>query len=278
MLNSGQNAGHQTAGWTNFSQPCDTASSSSVRPLVCSTGNPIMLNLGESLGTTNGTVQNVYDGITDCWYGNPAFDRNADGIPDLPWTMTLPVIDCPGGAVGNCSDLVGAVEVHVVWITRNDKNQMNEVPRRMGDWPPVGSPLRDPTTFMCNGTGLQCWNSFVQYLQLKDILNGTDAFYEDKTIYFRPDCTPHVPTGITGGENFGILAKIPVSREVARSDLISLRRRYGPGKHLGPVHGAGCTYAPGSLASTTESAPRKIAIHPSCSSAATTGRRRGSQT
>ena len=210
MLNSGQNAGHQTAGWTNFSQPCETASSSSVRPLVCSTGNPIMLDLGESLGTTNGTVQNVYDGITDCWYGNPAFDRNADGIPDLPWTMTLPVIDCPGGAVGNCSDLVGAVEVHVVWITRNDKNQMNEVPRRMGDWPPVGSPLRDPTTFMCNGTGLQCWNSFVQYFQLKDILNGTDAFYEDKTLYFRPDCTPHVPTGITGGENFGILAKIPV--------------------------------------------------------------------
>jgi hypothetical protein len=211
MLNSGQNAGHETAAWTNFSQPCETASTTSVRPHVCSTGNPIMLNLGETLGTTNGTVQTVYDGITDCWYGNPAFDRNSDGIPDLPWTMTLPVINCPPGEpIGNCSELLGAVEVHVVWITRNDKNQMNEVPRRMGDWPPVGSPLRDPTTFMCNGTGLECWNSFVQYFQLKDILNNDDAFYEDKTLYFRPDCTPHVPTGITGGENFGILAKIPV--------------------------------------------------------------------
>lgn len=210
MLNSGLNDGHQTAGWTNFSQPCETASTTSVRPFVCATGNPMMLNLGETLGTTNGTVQTVYDGITDCWYNNPSYDTNNDNIPDQPWAMVLPVIDCPGGAVGNCSDLVGAVEVQVVWITRNDKNQMNEVPRKMADWPPVGSPLRDATTGMCTGSGLDCWNSFVQHFNLQDILNGTPAFYEDKTIYFKPTCVPHVPTGITGGENFGILAKVPV--------------------------------------------------------------------
>ena len=29
-------------------------------------------------------------------------------------------------------------------------------------------------------------------------------------MYYLPDCTPHEPTGTTGGENFGILAKIPV--------------------------------------------------------------------
>jgi Flp pilus assembly protein TadG len=210
MLNSGQNEGHQTAGWTNFSQPCETANTDSVRPFVCAAGNTMVLELGQTLGTTNGTVQTVYDGITDCWYADSSYDRDGNGIPDLPWPMVLPVIDCPGGAVSNCSDLVGAVEVNVVWITRNDKNQMVEVPRRMGDWPPPDSPLHDPATLSCNGSGVECWNSFVQYFHLKDILNNTDAFYEDKTLYFLPDCTPHEPTGVTGGQNFGILARVPV--------------------------------------------------------------------
>jgi hypothetical protein len=195
MLNSGQNAGHQTAGWTNFSQPCETASASSVRPFVCASGNPITLALGESLGTTNGTVQNVYDGIMDCWESNSSLDTDADGIPDQPWKMTLPVIDCPGGAVGNCSDLVGAVEVDVVWIIRTSIT----TPRRMGAWTcPGGS------------SNAQCWTSFVNYFHLQDVLDGSPAFQEKKTIYFLPDCVPHAPAGITGGENFGILAKVPV--------------------------------------------------------------------
>ena len=211
MLNSGQNEEHQTAGWTNFSQPCDTANDNEVRGLVCGAGNPVMLDLGQTLGTTNGVQQNVFDSVRDCWWNNPAYDRDGDNIADLPFTMRLPVIDCPDRVgVGNCSTLLGMVELKVVWITRNDKNQMNEVPRWMGDWPPVGSPLRDPNGFKCIGTGQQCWDSFAQTFNLKDILNGADAFYEDKTLYFLPDCTPHVPTGVTGGENFGILAKIPV--------------------------------------------------------------------
>jgi hypothetical protein len=217
MISSEQslsNDGHQTGGWTNFSQPCDTASASSVRPLVCATGNPVVLDLGQTLGTTNGQIQNVYDDIRSCWWGNPAYDTNGDGIPDLPFPMTLPVIDCPGGAVGNCSDVLGAVEVKVVWINLNDKNQMIEVPRKMAGWPEAGNPLRDPTTGMCTGTGAECWASFATYFQLQDLMNGVPAdlseFYQNKTMYFLPDCTPHVPTGVTGGENFGILAKIPV--------------------------------------------------------------------
>ena len=31
-----------------------------------------------------------------------------------------------------------------------------------------------------------------------------------KAIYFAPNCEPHFPSGITGGVNFGILARIPV--------------------------------------------------------------------
>jgi Flp pilus assembly protein TadG len=49
--------------------------------------------------------------------------------------------------------------------------------------------------------------------------DGSHAYWSDdpqergwkqKTIYFLPDCTPHEPIGRTGGENFGILAQIPV--------------------------------------------------------------------
>jgi hypothetical protein len=98
-----------------------------------------------------------------------------------------------------CSELLGAVVLQVVWVTRTDKNQMNEVPRKMGDW-------TCPSTY----TPQQCWDSFVEYFTLQDVLNGIPAFYEDKTLYFLPDCTPHQPTGNTGGENFGVLARIPV--------------------------------------------------------------------
>ena len=192
MLNSGQNAGHQTAGWTNFSQPCDTASDNEVRGLVCGSGNPIVLDLGQSLGTTNGVQQNVFDSVKDCWWNNPAYDRDGDNIADMPFTMRLPVIDCPGGAVGNCSDLVGMVELKVVWITRNDKNNMNEVPRWMGDWPPVGCRcgIRVDITSVSapdSSAGIRSSSTF----HLKDILNGADAFYEDKTMYYLPDCTAH---------------------------------------------------------------------------------------
>jgi hypothetical protein len=34
--------------------------------------------------------------------------------------------------------------------------------------------------------------------------------YAKKSIYFKPSCAAHDPEGVSGGENFGILAKIPV--------------------------------------------------------------------
>jgi hypothetical protein len=200
MINSGSNVGHQTGGWTNFSQPCETASASSVKPLVCASGNPDPIVLGQGMGTTGGMVQTAYDKLMDCWSKNSSLDTNGDKIPDQPWTMTLPVVECPGNNTGNCSKVVGAVEVNVVWITRTDKNQMKEVPRKMGDW----------TCLPAGSTGQQCWNSFVNHFQLRDVLNQSYVTYEDKTIYFLPDCTPHIPAGTTGGQNYGILARIPV--------------------------------------------------------------------
>jgi hypothetical protein len=29
------------------------------------------------------------------------------------------------------------------------------------------------------------------------------------TLYFLPDCELHEPTGVSGGENFGVIAKVP---------------------------------------------------------------------
>ena len=61
MINSGSNAGSQTGGWTNFSQPCETASSSSVRPLVSGSGNPNAVDYGQPMGTTGGEVQSAFN-------------------------------------------------------------------------------------------------------------------------------------------------------------------------------------------------------------------------
>jgi Flp pilus assembly protein TadG len=204
MINSGSGNnstnGHQTGGWTNFTQPCNTFGGNE-SGLVCQSGgaNSGAINLGQGMGTSGGMVQTVYDALDKCWRGLSALDTNGDKIPDQPWKMTLSVIDCPGNNVGPCSQVVGAVTVDVVWITETDKNQMKEVPRQMGGW-------SCPASY----TGQQCWDSFVSAFNLQDVANSTSATYEDKTIYFLPDCTPHETMGTTGGQNFGMLAKIPV--------------------------------------------------------------------
>jgi hypothetical protein len=53
------------------------------------------------------------------------------------------------------------------------------------------------------------WASFVNHFNLKNV-DEVPAPYAKKSIYFLPNCKPHMPTGTTGGENFGVLAKIPV--------------------------------------------------------------------
>lgn len=196
MINSGANTGHQTGGWTNFSQPCTTANASSVRPLVC-VGNTTSVNTGYEMGTVGGMEQNVFNSVERCWKEarvdlngdgtlDSPIDTNGDGIPDQPWRQTMALIDCPGNNVGPCSDLLGTVEVEIVWISGNDKNQMNEVPRRMENW-------SCPST----STGQQCWDSFVSRFNLLDV-SGTPATYENKVIYFKPVCNANIPVGGTG--------------------------------------------------------------------------------
>jgi Flp pilus assembly protein TadG len=208
MINSGANPGHETGGWTNFSQPCTTANTNTVKPLVCANGNPEAVSLGQGMGTTNGQEDAVFNDLESCWRKNSALDTDNDKVPDKPWSMTLPVIDCTGNSVSNCSTVVGAVELNLIWITQNDKNQWRELPQKM---------LRaDGSYWACSYTkgdtvsAQACWQSFVDTFNLQDVLNNTPATYEDKTIYYLPDCKAHELSGRTGGQNFGILAKIPV--------------------------------------------------------------------
>lgn len=53
------------------------------------------------------------------------------------------------------------------------------------------------------------WASLVKYFKLKDN-DGNPAVYVQKTFYFLPNCEIAVPTGSTGTDNFGVLAKYPV--------------------------------------------------------------------
>lgn len=196
MLNSGSNnATHNTAGWTNFSQPCETANANEMRQLICGSGNPDAVTYGDGMGATGGVQQTTFDDLRDCWISNA--DTDGNGIPDEPWELTLPVIDCPGNNVSNCATLLGAVTLVVVWITEAGTPHWDDAPTQMGTWSNNDS------------DGSVRWDSFVTYFNLKNA-DEQPAPYAKKSVYFLPDCTPHEPTGGSGGENFGVLAKIPV--------------------------------------------------------------------
>jgi hypothetical protein len=224
MLNSGSNtASHNTAGWTNFFQPCATASTTTLRPILqdCSDGNQYQITLGEGIGSTGGVEDNVIQSptqpnIMNCWK-NALYDSNDDGIkespidtdgdgwPDQPWNLTLPVIDCPANNVSPCSEVVGAVNLNIVWILEKDNKIDDDAPRKMGSWDyDSRNPGTNPAT-----DGQARWDDFVSYFNLKNVDNAPAPFSK-KSIYFLPDCTLHDLEGVTGGDNFGIRAKIPV--------------------------------------------------------------------
>jgi Flp pilus assembly protein TadG len=203
MINSGQDATtNETGGWTSFNQddhPCAGTNAQEVRSLVCADGNPGILNLGELMATNGGDIQSAFNDLIQCW---------ADNTSKIQlWPLTLPVIDCGDqNNVGTCQELVGAVEVNVVWITgAGEDPHYNDAPKQMDDWV-------CPSDCNCPGpdcNGKCCWEDFVSHFNLQNV-DGTPAPYAKKSIYFLPDCNPHVPAGVSGGENFGILAKIPV--------------------------------------------------------------------
>ncbi|WP_084456852.1 TadG family pilus assembly protein [Desulfogranum mediterraneum] len=201
MLNSGGNAAtHNSGGWTNFSQPCDTASSSDMRDLICENGNEHQVEFGQGIGTTGGVQDSTLDDLYDCWEAATGKTVN--------WNLTLPVIECPANNVSNCSKLIGAVNINLIWIVHKNDPHYNDVPREMT--------VNGGTPWTCdNSDGFFCWKSFVDFYKLQNVTGPpvTDQDYEDmyqkKNMFFLPDCLVHEPKGKSGGENFGIFAKIP---------------------------------------------------------------------
>lgn len=208
MLNSGGNvATHNTGGWTNFSQPCETASASDMNALVCEDGNTDEVQFGEGIGATGGVQDSTLSSMYDCWEVATAKVTN--------WNITLPVIECPGNNVSNCAKLVGAVNVDLIWIVHQNDPHYDDVPREMTIYEPDGTTVVKEWTCPEDTDGFTCWKSFVDEFNLANV-NGTpvtDEDYEDmyqkKNMFFLPSCEVREPNGRTGGENFGILAKYP---------------------------------------------------------------------
>jgi hypothetical protein len=196
MINSGADTQtNETGGWTSFSQEdaCTGGTNAQeVSSLVCANGNPEGIQLGAPMATNGGDIQSAFSDLFDCWQARPD--------PTQPWNLTLPVVDCPGNNVGTCQTVVGAVNLNIVWITgAGEDPQYTQAPTQMGAWS-----NSDPD-------GQIRWNDFAgpAGFDLQNV-DGTPAPYAKKSIYFLPDCEVHVPAGGTGGDNFGILAKIPV--------------------------------------------------------------------
>ncbi len=227
--NSGNVDTSQTGEWSNFTQgdqsSCTGSTSTNnnnVReiiqpsPGVCGTGNPYEVTFGDFMSTNNGELQNAFDKLIQCWQGasvdtngdntsDSPIDSNGDGRPDLPWKVTLPVIDCTTGGP-TCRKMIGSVEMNILWITdAGDDPHYARIPLKMGDWTASSYPslpLTDPER-------IAIWNDFVTHFDLQNV-DGSPAPYNKKSIYFKPDCTPHIPKGVTGGNNYGIRAEIPV--------------------------------------------------------------------
>ena len=221
MINSGGGATHNTAGWTNFTQePCETASKSSTQGYVgCPSDPSPEITLQVDMGTTGGQIQNLFDDFRDCWVLGS--DSDADGRADTAYNMTLPVITCPGNNVGNCSKLVGAVNVNMIWMIRQAQANYNWVPTEMTgpapfpDWEcpdsiTGGEEFDDLTTTQKS----DCWLDFIAHFNLVNYDGVSISTFSrsdlNKTMYFLPDCATHVPVGVTAGPNLGVLAKIPV--------------------------------------------------------------------
>ena len=234
MINSGGGNTNNTGGWTNFTQgPCATASTPTVRPYVGCSGSPSPeVNLGEYMGSTGGQIQNVWDNFLDCW--KAISDTDADGYPDTVYNMTLPVIDCPGNNVGNCSETVCVVNVNLLWMIRiaSDPGCSSSIPPKEMipfNWAPIemtgtaSFPDWECPWAITGGLGPEalseaqfraCWANFVDYFNLVNYEGVSINTFSDsdlnKSMFFSPDCDAHIPTGGTGGRNFGVLAKIPV--------------------------------------------------------------------
>ena len=200
-----------TGGWTTFQQNVDGAANANVvKSLTCANGNPTELDYGEPTQTVNGQLQAAFQQLYDCWEAQTERKRL--------WNMTLPVFDCPAGQIGPSNTLVGAVNLNVVWIVNNANKINDDAPFEM-ELPPTDAQGESPGTWTnADPNGVTRWDDFVADFGIEKPdgsfatydSHSPDSGWQQKTIYFLPDCAYHEPKGQTGGENYGVLARIPV--------------------------------------------------------------------
>lgn len=211
FIPSNDSAMSDTGGWTTFQQNVDgAANANEVKSLVCSGGNPEAMDYGDPTQTVNGQLQSAFQQLYDCWEEQTERKRL--------WNMTLPVFDCSAGQYGPTNTLVGAVNLNVVWIVNNANKIDDDAPREM-ELPPTDSDGESPGTWTnADPNGITRWDDFVQDLGIEKPdgsfatydPHAPDSGWQQKTIYFLPSCSYTEPKGQTGGENYGVLARIPV--------------------------------------------------------------------
>jgi hypothetical protein len=158
-------------------------------------GNPLNLTFNSDIATNGGEIQSAFNTLIDKWSPYKA--------AATPWKVTLPVVTCPSNNIGTCEQLVGAVTISIVWITgAGEDPSYADAPYQM---------KTEHTSFDNTAVtdGVQRWSNFAAAFNLQNV-DGSPAPYEKKSIYFLPYCEYQEPMGTAGGENFGILAKIPV--------------------------------------------------------------------
>lgn len=143
-----------TARWTSLKSPDESTSTNTIRPLLPCNQNyegPTFLT-EPVIGTTEGAVDTLCQELRTCWEiaeneivinngENPvttvpvSIDEDKDGIPDQPWSVTLPVIYCTevpdtGETVGpTWGPVRSVVKIEIAWIS--DKDKIENAPEKM---------------------------------------------------------------------------------------------------------------------------------------------------
>ncbi len=174
ITNNEQVAGQESGGWTDFNQdsPCLTGTNAeTVRSLICNGGNPDPIILGQPIAINGGYIQNAHGMLRQCW-------QILTGETQL-WTLTLPVIECPGNNVDRCARVVGAVTINIVWITPwEDDPSYSWAPWQMEN-------PRTGTTWSSNDPDGQVrWNSFVQNFNLQKCRWESRSLSKERGLFF----------------------------------------------------------------------------------------------
>lgn len=203
----------ETAMWTNFDQVekkenlCNSANNSEIMKVL--NGNLDTLYAGLDLGVMNG-IASAHDDLKAIWESKSKVENDSTARKIVE--MTLPVIKCidenSGKEENNCAKLVGGVKVELLWMTDNtnlqEQGAYGEVPFKLYD-------LNGDEIFTSTKTsGKDRWEDFAKAFDLLDD-NEDPIDLSKNQMYFRASCkTSMDPTGGPGGENFGLLSKIPV--------------------------------------------------------------------